>query len=473
MLLIFSIETIHSLDLSEEEREWLAQEARLRFSEVNWEPLSNTFDETIYSGIIADYLKILTDSTGLKMDYVRSSTWQEVLEKFRNKEIEIIPAIAAEDDIGTEVLLTDPYLSFPLVIATQAGIDFINSTRELEGKRVGVGENYTSHNFLKQNYPGIELVPVRNVEEGLRLLNRGELYAFVGHMAVVVHNIKKTGYDLRIAGKTEFVFEHRLGLPPGHEKTVAIFNRVLSQITPQEHNRIYNRWIRINVDIADYSLIWRVLAFAAVIIAVFAYWNRRISKEKRHIQSLLNDLNTLKRTLEKKNTTLNRMATTDRLTGINNRFKLDEILKMEMACSLHTKHYFGIILLDIDHFKLINDTYGHLMGDQVLIQFTQLLKENVRNQDVLGRWGGEEFLIICPLTDKAGILNLAEKLRKIIESHIFPEVHSCNASFGCTVSNRNDDIIKLLKRADEALYEAKEAGRNTVVFFDREPKAAG
>ena len=174
-----------------EEQNWISITGSLRFSEVEWEPLSYTSDFPEYKGIIADYLQILSEETGINLIYVNSNTWHEVLDKFAEKEIEIIPALALDDKIGSDVILTEPYISFPLIIATKPDIEFISNTKELEGKLVGVGRGYTSQNFLKNCYPEIKLVTTDNVTEGLELLEKGKIDAFVGHMAVVTDVIKK------------------------------------------------------------------------------------------------------------------------------------------------------------------------------------------------------------------------------------------------------------------------------------------
>ncbi len=153
-IIVFSLsEKSHAADFSYSERKWLKTNPRLRFSEVEWRPLSYTSDHPVYKGIIADYIKIICTQSGLKMDFVKSNTWHEVLEKYRKNEIDLIPALAKEDDIGAKVLMTDSYISFPLVIAAKSDTVFIGYTHELEGKRVGAGKGYTSYNFLKKNYP--------------------------------------------------------------------------------------------------------------------------------------------------------------------------------------------------------------------------------------------------------------------------------------------------------------------------------
>ncbi|MDD2557571.1 MAG: diguanylate cyclase [Desulfuromonas sp.] len=165
---------------------------------------------------------------------------------------------------------------------------------------------------------------------------------------------------------------------------------------------------------------------------------------------------------------IEQISVTDALTGIFNRLKLDAVLKSEHTRYVRYGQEFAVILFDIDYFKRINDTYGHLSGDKVLQEISTLSKKHLRDTDVLGRWGGEEFMIIAPGTDVAGATNLAEKLRQTIEDYAFTDAGSVTASFGIAVIRKEErqGSNHLLKRMDEALYKAKEQGRNRVVSAD-------
>ena len=166
--------------------------------------------------------------------------------------------------------------------------------------------------------------------------------------------------------------------------------------------------------------------------------------------------------LEQKNLELERLAVTDRLTGLSNRLQLDRVLARELSRSARYGTAFSVVMLDIDHFKRINDTHGHPTGDQVLREIAEILHATVRQSDRLGRWGGEEFLLICPETDLAGARRLAENQRAAIQTHPFPTVGHCTASFGVSQVRTEDTAASLVARADAALYQAKTAGRNRV-----------
>lgn len=159
---------------------------------------------------------------------------------------------------------------------------------------------------------------------------------------------------------------------------------------------------------------------------------------------------------------LTQLAQTDSLTGIPNRLMLDKVLLESHRKAKKNQHAYGVLLLDIDYFKQVNDNYGHQIGDEVLREFSTLLSDRVRDSDIVGRWGGEEFLVICKGADNDILLDLAERLRTSIENHVFPECTSLTTSIGIASYENGDDIHNLLSRADRALYRAKSEGRNKI-----------
>ena len=166
--------------------------------------------------------------------------------------------------------------------------------------------------------------------------------------------------------------------------------------------------------------------------------------------------------LEAANRELRALSLTDALTGLANRRRLNEALEQEWLRSGRAEHELALILLDIDHFKAVNDQHGHPVGDQVLVELAQLLRQGVRGSDVVGRWGGEEFLVLSPDTGLAGAMALAEKLRETIAQHRFAVVGHKTSSFGVATLNRSEELPQLLARVDAALYRSKSTGRNRV-----------
>ena len=171
---------------------------------------------------------------------------------------------------------------------------------------------------------------------------------------------------------------------------------------------------------------------------------------------------TYTRELEEAKEELTILSSTDYLTKLNNRKEMDSLLKLNEEIYKICKDNFSLILLDIDDFKMINDTYGHLIGDDVIINISNILSKYTRKTDHVGRWGGEEFIIICPKTDLKEASNLAEKLRDKIAKYQFDKVGNKTASFGVVSYKEDDTLIELLSRADDAMYLAKSKGKNRV-----------
>ena len=166
--------------------------------------------------------------------------------------------------------------------------------------------------------------------------------------------------------------------------------------------------------------------------------------------------------LERKNIQLQHLSTTDSLTGLSNRGKLDHILGEQLAQAQLKSTPLCVMLVDIDYFKQINDNYGHLAGDQMLIEAAKVLQKYSREPYQLGRWGGEEFMYICPHTDGVSAGEIAEALRAGMAEHVFANERSLTVSVGIGRFRHGDSVTALVRRADDALYQAKEDGRNCV-----------
>ncbi|MBU3952133.1 MAG: sensor domain-containing diguanylate cyclase [Proteobacteria bacterium] len=157
------------------------------------------------------------------------------------------------------------------------------------------------------------------------------------------------------------------------------------------------------------------------------------------------------------------LSTTDQLTKLSNRHKMNSQLEKEWKRAIRYGNTFSLILFDIDWFKKINDTYGHQAGDSVLDEIARLIKNTFRSTDIVGRWGGEEFLVLCPGTNLSGTKVLAIKLCSTIESYQFTVGATITLSAGLCEFDEHKTIDHMIKEADEKLYEAKRQGRNIVV----------
>jgi diguanylate cyclase (GGDEF)-like protein/PAS domain S-box-containing protein len=193
--------------------------------------------------------------------------------------------------------------------------------------------------------------------------------------------------------------------------------------------------------------------------------SRDISEHKRLLRELQlakDATEAANQALQSANAELSRIATTDPLTGIWNRRHFEQVAAAEREQALRYMQPLSMLLFDIDHFKQVNDRFGHQTGDQVLIALTRLVGQALRATDVLARWGGEEFVVVMPHCTEPEAMQLAEKLRVLVAAHPFPQVGAVTVSLGVAQFETDETLDDWFKRVDQALYDAKSGGRNTV-----------
>jgi diguanylate cyclase (GGDEF)-like protein len=210
------------------------------------------------------------------------------------------------------------------------------------------------------------------------------------------------------------------------------------------------------------------VALAVYIAKVFrTIASRAITRQALQLKNIqlkqtLDKLRATQKQLAEKNRELATLSEIDPLTKLYNRRKIDQIMSQALqTASPNTR--LALILLDIDHFKSYNDRFGHPTGDKVICEVADILMHYARANDSIGRWGGEEFIIVCQDTDGEQALNIAERLRSTIAETAASQLDGLTCSFGVTCYHEWDQEASLVKRADDALYRAKAAGRNRVI----------
>lgn len=184
---------------------------------------------------------------------------------------------------------------------------------------------------------------------------------------------------------------------------------------------------------------------------------------EEEVQARTAELQEKNRELERMNKELELLATHDVLTGACNRLKFNRALEAEIVRCKRYDRSLSLVMVDVDHFKRVNDRFGHAAGDAVLCTIVALIARQIRASDVFARWGGEEFMIMLPETELEETRMAAEKLRDLIERHDFNDIGQMTCSFGVTRWVPDDCFSSICQRVDDALYAAKSAGRNKVV----------
>ena len=226
-------------------------------------------------------------------------------------------------------------------------------------------------------------------------------------------------------------------------------------------------WVAANFQNYIVTKTCKFVAVAVALVVAYLYSQELQGIFTRYKRTQQEHLSALK----KLNTALEIKSNTDVLTKTYNRGYFNQQLSMEMSRTNRYQTPLSLILLDIDQFKLINDTHGHLTGDAVLQDIAALVQGHIRKNDILARWGGEEFTILIPGIDQKSAFLFAEKLRLMIENYTFTDELRVTSSFGVSgyvAGEAGDDFIN---RADKGLYKAKEGGRNRSFLVEKEERA--
>jgi len=456
--LIFNYDEKTKIELTPKEKAFLIKKGALNLcADPNWMPYDAVNKENKHIGVAGDLYTQFTRNLGIKFNLIKTKNWNQSLDFMKENRCDVL-SLAHENKTRKEYMnFTTPIMELNYVIATKSSELFIDDFKTvLDKKFVSVkGDSVTQH--LKETYPNLNLTEVDNIYDALKMISNNEAFGFIDTTLAIGHAITKYGlHDLKITGDIDWT--SRLSVTTSNSNPIlhSIMQKAVDSISVSQKSQIMNKLVNVKYEKGiDYSLVWNILLVSTLLILLFMYWNRKIAISNK----LLQEAN---RIIDIKNKELELLASTDKLTGINNRNKLDEILVSESNRTNRSSSTFGIIILDIDYFKSVNDNYGHQLGDTILKEFATILKSSIRKTDTVGRWGGEEFMIICTETNPDGIQALANTLREKIASYDFSIDEDKTASFGVTIYQKNEAIDTLIKRADDALYLAKEKGRNRV-----------
>lgn len=454
-----------ALDLTPQERQWLKEHPIIRTAiDTSWAPFEYIDEEGKYQGLAADYIALIEQKLGVRFEPYTGGVWKDAVAKMEKKELDMYPCAVKTPQRETYASFTSPYLNFRMVILTNDNIGYIDDINSLKGKKIAVARGYLPEETLKRYYPYIKRYEVDTIQEGLEAVAQGKAYAFIDNTAAITHAIKNEGYsNLKISGELPHRFELSMGVRSDWPILVGILEKALASITPQERDAIYAKHIKIEyTQEISWMRIFQIFIPLALFVSILLYYTRKLKSINSVYKMTLDSLTRTQQELEEANKWLISLSTTDTLTNLANRYHLNNALKQAISSAERYGRPLSVIILDLDYFKRVNDLYGHHAGDIVLQESARILRENCRESDTVGRWGGEEFLIICPETDKHEAARLAEKLRSLIPSVSMLYAHTQTASFGISGYEDSDTQESIVIRADEALYRAKNDGRNCV-----------
>lgn len=447
------------VNLTVDEKEYLFANRQVRICvDPSWPPLDFIDDKGVHSGLSADLINKMAIRIGVELKLIPTKTWEQSLEFIREGQCDIIPLMNETEENSEYIDFTQPYFKFSTVIATRNSASFIGDYSELYGKKVALQSYYFITEYVRENHPKIEIIEVENTQEALKLVSEQKAFATIDGLPNVVNTIEAMAIEnVKIVGSVPQENRMKLGVSKGNAQLLSIFSKSIESLSETEKIGLYKKWFDIDVSkqFFNRSLALKIL-IALFFILLLLLWRQIIlGKYTKKLKAL--------------NKKLYYTSTVDHLTKILNRKSIEKQLNTEIKkCSL-TDELLSAVLFDIDHFKRINDTHGHLQGDSVLKQLAELVDRSIRNSDHFGRWGGEEFLMVLPGTGHHNALKLLTSLKKKIETADFGIGSPVTASFGLAQYRTNEKISSLLSRVDSCLYQAKASGRNTIVDAETLP----
>jgi diguanylate cyclase (GGDEF)-like protein len=440
--------TPSKIELTPTEKAYLEEKKDITMCvDPDWEPFEIIDGEGRHVGIAADLIALVSERLKTPIRLVRTATWQETLEKSKSGQCDILSFVNQTPEREKWLVFTQPLLIDPNILITREEHPFVGDLRALDGERMALPDGTAMLERFRKDFPNLHYIPVVSEADAIEMVSDRRAELTVRSLIVAAYTIKKEGlFNLKISGQPAG-YENRLRIGVLKDRPILrdILDKGIVTITPIEREAIINRHTGLVVNEGiDQQTILKYLAFI-LIIALFFMW--RYFELKRY------------------NKKLQELSITDKLTGLYNRLKIDEKLEEEHNRVIRYENYqCSIMMIDIDFFKSINDTYGHQKGDEILKKLSDLMNSTFRNTDSIGRWGGEEFIIILPSTSTQEAHMSAEKLRIKVEENLFTDIHPVTISIGLGTFLAHETVDELLGRIDAALYDAKNKGRNCVVL---------
>lgn len=413
--------------------------------------------EKEFEGIAIDILTEITELTGLRFEVAHADDilWSDMMEKVETGDMPMLAELLHTETREEHFLWgAVPYARSYYAIMSRIDHPYL-AAYQVAQTSVGVMKMSGYEDVYREMFPDYDnLVYYDTLDECLDALDSGEVDLIMGseHMLLTQMNYReKSGLKVNI--KFNVSMDSHFGFYKDETILCSIVDKAQQYV---ETDKIEMGWVgrmfdyskRLAEERVFYLTVFTV-ALAAILIAAVFLLIRNVKLDKK----------------------LKDMANNDALTGIYNRRFFIELCGIQMERSRRTKTECYMVMFDLDHFKAVNDTYGHLAGDRVLKDIAQRIKNSIRPYDILGRYGGEEFVILLTGESKnpgpEDIINTTERLRlEVCSTPVEFEKQQIpvSASFGISKIDLESDISESIKRADEALYRAKEEGRNRVIF---------
>lgn len=451
----------------------------------DWYPFEKIDKDGTYIGIAADLIALIELRSGVTFEVIQTETWSQSVDLSKSGQSDALAFLNKTPDREKWLVFSDVYFTDYNAIITREEHVYVPDLSRLSNETVVLPVGTSVEEYLKNQYPNLQIITVESEEEAINYVLDKKADLTIRSLTMAAYVISSQGlFNLKIAGQLpDYANQFRIGVIKEKAYVIPYINQGISTLTQQEVQDIINRYIAINIQEGfNYQLFFVALGVFFVIVIGFIYWNRKLSHLNRKLAQRQEELTTLSNQLLKseekykcladelaiKNEALSQTALHDKLTGLRNRFYFDQKIGEELDRSDRYGSHLSLLFFDLDHFKIVNDTFGHDQGDEVLIKLSEIINKRMRKSDVFARWGGEEFVIMMPHTPLEHAIKAAENIREAIESHVFDIVGRITISIGIAERERYESKEAWFRRVDKALYRAKREGRNRVCAMDFE-----
>jgi PAS domain S-box-containing protein len=438
---------IVEIELNAEEQTWIDEHPVIRVAaDPNYAPVEFIGKDGEYQGISVDYLKKISELLGVEFQYSKVGTWAEAVSMFERRELDIFSAVANTPERQQYANFTTPYLTLTAVIFTRDDISYIGDLNELNGRKVAVVKGYATVKILEQDYPNIILVETQDMTDSLEKLASGEVDALIETLMATGYYIRQEGYqNLKVSGETPYSAGLSIASRSDWPILAKILQKSLDAISEEEHDSIMSRWVAVTIEKPpDYSLIWKILGVAFVILAVFTGWNYSLRREKTLTQITNIELKKAKGELEKHREHLEELVEERSAKLADSEEKYRNLVETSPDMIFIIDRKSGKIL-DINDAasKLLgykkDEIIGTISGDRIIPSQKDSYNRELERLKKTGRFRGE--------------FNVRKK-----DGSVMP-VDVRGASFGDYRFAMGTDITER-KKAEKAIRESEEKFRN-------------
>ncbi len=412
----------------------------------DWPPFEQIDAQGQHVGIAADLLKLVAHRSGMNLQLVPTQNWDDSIAASQAGRCQVLSFLNQSPKRDAWLVFTDPVLVDENVVITREEHPFVPDLAGLSNEILVLPKGTSVEERLRRDFPNLKIVLVDSEAQAFKMVSERQADLTMRSLIVAADTIKRQGwFNLKIAGQVPgYGNRLRIGVLKSQAALRDRLNQGVASISAIERQKIIDQHVAIQmVTAVDYTLIGWLAAMLAAVLLTSVYWISRLRRVNAQLKVL---------------------STHDALTGLRNRSGFDALYENELERSRRQQQALSVVLLDIDFFKRINDGHGHPVGDRVLQEVAYLLKQGARTIDHVIRWGGEEFLLLCPSTSTEQAQALAERMLQATRQHDFGLGQPVTLSAGVATLELHDAPGQMFEAVDAALYQAKTQGRNRVVL---------